>query len=117
MVPELCVRRLSYYQGQVVGSHQMFGVDAPGPCEVSDGVFQRLSRDHPGVEDDVPVRLAVADYRRGCGYQMFEADSAADAKTVLDGDARVDLVFSGPNLRGKENGLVRASWIVRVVSE
>jgi CheY-like chemotaxis protein len=63
------------------------------------------------VEDDVLIRLAVAEYLRDCGYRVFEATSMAEAKKVLNADAPVDLVFSDVNLRGKQNGFMLATWI------
>lgn len=35
------------------------------------------------VEDDVIVRLVLADYLRQCGYRVFEAAAADEARTVL----------------------------------
>lgn len=63
------------------------------------------------VEDDVLIRMAVAEYLRDCGYRVFEAYRVAEAKAVLNADTPVDLVFSDVNLHGKQNGFMRASWV------
>ena len=63
------------------------------------------------VEDDVLIRLALADYLRDCGYRVFEAISVAEAKAVLNADTPVALVFSDVDLSGEENGFTLASWI------
>ncbi len=63
------------------------------------------------VEDEVLVRLAIADYLRDCGYKVFEAGSVAEAKSVLNADAHVGLVFSDVQLPGGESGFDLAFWI------
>ena len=63
------------------------------------------------VEDEVLIRMLVADYLRECGYQVFEAAGVAEAKAVLDADTPVDLVFTDVNLASEENGFMLASWI------
>lgn len=62
------------------------------------------------VEDEVLVRMPLAEYLRDCGYRVFEAASVAEAKAVLDADTPIDLVFSDVNLVGAENGFALASW-------
>jgi DNA-binding response OmpR family regulator len=63
------------------------------------------------VEDEVLIRMLVAEYLRECGYQVFEAAGVAEAKAVLDADAPVDLVFTDVNLASEENGFMLASWV------
>lgn len=63
------------------------------------------------VEDEILVRMPLAEYLRDCGYRVFEAASVAEAKAVLDADTPVDLVFSDVNLVGAENGFALASWV------
>jgi DNA-binding NtrC family response regulator len=62
------------------------------------------------VEDEVLIRLAVADYLRDCGYQVCEAANASEAKALLK-TLPIDLVFSDVNMPG-ENGLALAEWIM-----
>jgi DNA-binding response OmpR family regulator len=63
------------------------------------------------VEDEVLIRMLVAEYLRECGYQVFEAARVAEAKAVLDADTPVDLVFTDVNLASEENGFMLASWV------
>ena len=57
------------------------------------------------------IRLPLAEYLRDCGYRVFEASNAAEAKAVVDADTPVDLVFSDVNMPGNENGFALAVWI------
>ena len=63
------------------------------------------------VEDEVLIRLPLAEYLRDCGYRVFEASNVAEAKAVLDADTPVDLVFSDVNMPGNENGFALAVWV------
>jgi DNA-binding NtrC family response regulator len=63
------------------------------------------------VEDEVHIRMLVAEYLRECGYQVFEAAGVAEAKALLDADTPVDLVFTDVNPASEENGFVLASWV------
>jgi DNA-binding NtrC family response regulator len=63
------------------------------------------------VEDEVLIRLPLAEYLRDCGYRVFEASNVAEAKAVLDADTPVDLVFSDVNMPGNGNGFALAVWI------
>jgi len=65
------------------------------------------------VEDEVLVRLAIADYLRDCGYKVFEAGNVAEAKSVLKTDPSVDLVFSDVQMPGGETGFDLAVWVGR----
>jgi len=38
------------------------------------------------AEDDVLMRMPLAEYLRGCGYKVIEASSADEAIDVLDDD-------------------------------
>lgn len=46
------------------------------------------------VEDDILVRLTIADHLRGAGYIVFEAPNAAEAAAVFASGERVDVVFT-----------------------
>jgi DNA-binding response OmpR family regulator len=63
------------------------------------------------VENDVLIRMPLAEYLRECGYRVFEAADVAEAKAVLNADTPVDLVFADANLSGEENGFMLASWV------
>jgi CheY-like chemotaxis protein len=64
------------------------------------------------VEDEVLIRMSVADYLRECGYRVLEAANADEALSVLDnGGEEVGLVFSDINMPGRMNGFELAGWI------
>jgi DNA-binding NtrC family response regulator len=64
------------------------------------------------VEDDVLVRMPIAQYLRECGYKVIEAVSADEAMTVLlHRDTLVDVVFSDIEMPGSIDGFGSASWI------
>lgn len=65
------------------------------------------------VEDDVLIRLVVAEYLRECGYRVHEAANADEAVAVLNTpELTVDLVFSDVEMpRGSLDGFGLARWI------
>jgi CheY-like chemotaxis protein len=63
------------------------------------------------VEDEVLVRMVIADYLRECGYRVIEAGSAAEAITVLTSPEPVDIVFSDIQMPGEMDGFGLATWV------
>ncbi|MEE9926157.1 MAG: response regulator [Brucella anthropi] len=64
------------------------------------------------VEDDIFIRLDIADYLRGCGWVVAEAGSAAEAAVALfESGAPVDLVFSDIQMPGTMDGFGLAAWV------
>lgn len=63
------------------------------------------------VEDEVLVRMVIADYLRECGYRVIEAGSAAEALTVLRSPESVDVVFSDIQMPGDMDGFGLAIWV------
>lgn len=64
------------------------------------------------AESDVLVRAPLAEYLRQCGYRVLEAQSAAEARMLLNaGQAAIDMVFIDAGLSGAENGFALASWV------
>jgi DNA-binding NtrC family response regulator len=64
------------------------------------------------VEDDVLVRMPIAQYLRDCGYKVIEAVSADEAMAVLlHRETVVDVVFSDIEMPGSLDGFGLASWI------
>src|SRR5438132_4440807 len=57
------------------------------------------------VEDEVLVRMPIAQYLRDCGYKVIEAVNADEAITVLlHKETVVDLVFSDIEMPGAVDG-------------
>ncbi|HEX2224313.1 MAG TPA: response regulator, partial [Thermoanaerobaculia bacterium] len=64
------------------------------------------------VEDEVLIRLAVAQYLRDCGWVVLEAGDAEEALTILQAaDVRVDLVFTDVQMPRALDGFGLARWI------
>src|SRR5882724_10559614 len=64
------------------------------------------------VEDDVLIRMPIAEYLRDCGYRVIEAVSADEAMTVLmHKETVVDIVFSDIEMPGATDGFGLARWI------
>jgi DNA-binding NtrC family response regulator len=64
------------------------------------------------VEDEVLVRMPIAQYLRDCGYKVIEAVNADEAMAVLlHKDTVVDFVFSDIEMPGAVDGFGLAKWI------
>ncbi len=64
------------------------------------------------VEDDVLIRMVIADYLRDCGYHVIEAKNADEAITILEkGDVEIDAVFSDVQMPGSMDGFALAQWV------
>ncbi|WP_457092160.1 response regulator [Microvirga sp. P5_D2] len=64
------------------------------------------------VEDEVLIRLVIADYLRGCGYRIYEAVNAAEAIEILQSrEVPIDIVFSDVEMPGTTDGFELARWI------
>lgn len=64
------------------------------------------------VEDDVLVRMPIAQYLRDCGYRVIEAVNADEAMAVLSHqETVVDVVFSDIEMPGSVDGFGLAKWI------
>ncbi len=65
------------------------------------------------VDDEILVRIVIAEYLRDCGYRVLEAGSAEDAVAILASKLKVDIVFTDLELPGHSSGLELARWIRR----
>lgn len=63
------------------------------------------------VEDEVLIRLAVADHLRSCGFKVVEAGNGAEAQELILAGLSVDLVFSDVTMPGPMNGAALAQWL------
>ena len=63
------------------------------------------------VEDEILVRMPVADYLRDCGYRVLEAANAAEAQAVFKAGEPIEIVISDVNMPGDMNGFALATWI------
>ena len=63
------------------------------------------------VEDEVLIRMDVADYLRECRYHVVEAGNASEAIAILQSGRHIDLVFSDVQLPGSMDGFALARWV------
>jgi DNA-binding NtrC family response regulator len=64
------------------------------------------------VEDEVLVRMPIAQYLRDCGYKVIEAANADEAMTVLSyNETVVDVVFTDIDMPGALDGFGLAKWV------
>jgi CheY-like chemotaxis protein len=64
------------------------------------------------VEDEILVRMVIADYLRSCGYRVIEAASADEALIVLQHkEFEVDVVFSDIEMPGSMDGFELSKWL------
>ena len=65
------------------------------------------------ADEDVIVRLAIAEHLRGCGLQVIEAATSEEAKAILQVGQHIDVLFSDAQLAGPESGFALAQWVRR----
>ncbi|WP_459630616.1 response regulator [Alsobacter sp. R-9] len=65
------------------------------------------------VEDEVLIRLTVADFLRECGFQVFEAAHAGEAIRILDSEIPIDILFTDVQMPGDMDGFGLARWVRR----
>lgn len=63
------------------------------------------------VEASALTRMAVASYLRDCGYQVAEADGAAEAKRLLQAGAAPQVAFIDLDVKDELGGFGLAQWI------
>ena len=64
------------------------------------------------MEDDVAIRMSIAQYLRDCGYKVIEAVNANEAMTVLlDVKTVIDVVFTDVDMRSFMDGLGLSKWL------
>jgi CheY-like chemotaxis protein len=63
------------------------------------------------VEDEVLLRMPLAEYLRDAGFRVLEAASAEEAMAVLAADTPVDLIFTDINMPGEDDGFVLVDWV------
>lgn len=63
------------------------------------------------AEDEVLLRLALADHLREAGFTVAEAATAEEARSLLMAGVTIDLVFSDINMPGGLDGVALAQWV------
>ena len=57
------------------------------------------------VEDEILIRLMIAEELRADGFAVIEAASADEAETVLHSTVSIDLMFTDVRMPGRLNGV------------
>jgi CheY-like chemotaxis protein len=76
----------------------------------SDSVEHQQTHTVLVVEDELMVRMPIAEYLRDCGYNVLEAANASEAIAAVDAEGPVSLVFSDIRMPGKMDGVGLAEW-------
>ena len=63
------------------------------------------------VEDDVLIRMDLADYLRECGYHVIEASNADEAMAVLQSGREVGVALADVQMPGSMDGFGLARWV------
>ena len=64
------------------------------------------------VEDEVLIRLVIAQYLRDCGYRVIEAVHADEALLVLrKSELEIDVVFTEVEMPGSMDGFALSQWV------
>jgi two-component system, response regulator PdtaR len=63
------------------------------------------------VDDEILIRLTIADELRTCGYRVVEAAKADEAVAILRSDTGIDLVLTDVRMPGGMDGIGLARLI------
>jgi DNA-binding response OmpR family regulator len=63
------------------------------------------------VEDELLIRLHVADYLRDHGFEVLEAGDGTRALEILQREPSIDAVFTDVSLPGEPDGFGIARWV------
>jgi DNA-binding NtrC family response regulator len=81
------------------------------PTEMRSAAAARSASTILLLDNDVLVRMPLAEYLRDCGYRVFESGDVAEAQTLLNARVRVDVVFARVKSGSNQNGFMLASWV------
>lgn len=65
------------------------------------------------ADEDVLVRIAIAEYLRACGFRVIEAAGGLEAKTVLQHGPEIHVLMADARLAGDDSGFALAQWARR----
>ena len=65
------------------------------------------------AEDDILLRHVLAEYLRGCGFNVVEVSSALEARKLIEHGVKVYLLLADARLAGQEDGFALAQWVRR----
>ena len=66
------------------------------------------------VEDEVLIRMVIAEYLRNCGFKVIEAANADEALIVLQqSELTINVVFTDIEMPGSMDGFALSQWVRR----
>lgn len=63
------------------------------------------------VEDEVLIRMVIAEYLRDCGYHVVEAGNGREAISLFEAGLEIDVVFTDVQMPGDTDGFALARWV------
>ena len=63
------------------------------------------------VEEEAPIRVAVADFLRSSAFRILEAEGGAEAVAMLSVDMSVDVVCMHMQMPGDPDSFTLARWV------
>ena len=63
------------------------------------------------AEDEVLIRSWVADHLRDCGWNVLEAGSGAEARSLFLAGGSINVLFSAVQMSAATDGIELASWV------
>ena len=63
------------------------------------------------VDDDILIRVVIAEYLRDCGYRVLESANGQEAATALKSETQIDVVFADVHAGGNLDGFSLAQWV------
>lgn len=63
------------------------------------------------VEDEALVRMGIVDFLEDHGFEVFEAENADDAITILVSTPRITIIFTDVDMPGGMDGLKLAAAV------
>jgi len=91
-------------------AHYMAAMNTLSLTRESDSVEHQQTHTVLVVEDELMVRMPIAEYLRDCGYNVLEAANASEAIAAVDAEGPVSLVFSDIRMPGTMDGVGLAEW-------
>src|SRR5215471_3849163 len=66
------------------------------------------------VEDEVLIRMVIAEYLRNCGFKVIEAANADEALSVLQqSELTIKVVITDIEMPGSMDGFALSQWVRR----
>lgn len=65
------------------------------------------------VDDQVLIRMGIAEFLRSCSFRVVEAGSAEEAIRILQNDEPIHVVFTDVCMAGSLDGFGLAQWVRR----